>query len=53
MEKYFALLQVDDEELEAILKDLADAQEKIWSCYSRLKEIGVVEIKKSEAASGN
>ena len=35
------------------MTDLTDAQEKIWSCYGRLKELGIVEVLKKEAVSGN
>ena len=53
MGKYLAVLKIDDEELKSIFEDLKDAEEKIWSCYGRLKERGVIEVCKKETASGN
>lgn len=53
MGKYLAVLKIDDEELKSIFEDLKDAEEKIWSCYGRLKELGVIEVCKKETASGN
>ena len=44
MGKYLAVLKIDDEELKSIFEDLKDAEEKIWSCYGRLKELGVIEV---------
>ena len=53
MGKYLAVLKIDDEELKSIFEDLKDAEEKILSCYGRLKELGVIEVCKKETASGN
>ena len=51
MDQYSMSIKVDDEELAKVLKDLTEAQEIIWDCYTRLKTLGVIEIKKNEAAS--
>lgn len=53
MDQYSMSIKVDDEELAKVLKDLTEAQEIIWDCYTRLKTLGVIEIKKNEAASCN
>lgn len=53
MDQYSMSIKVDDEELAKVLKDLTEAQEIIWDCYTRLKNLGVIEIKKNEAASCN
>ena len=53
VDKYLVSLKFNDEELKSIMEDLTEAQETIWKCYGRLKELGVIEICKGEAASGN
>lgn len=46
-------VKVDGEELAKIMDDLAKAQETIYNCYSRLNDLGVLEISEKSAASGN
>lgn len=53
MNKYSISIKAKDGELEEILKELNDAQEKIYRCYTRLQNLGVLIIDKEEAASGN
>lgn len=48
---YIISLKVDGGELEKIMNELTAAQETIYKCYSRLKALGVVEVK--DTASGN
>lgn len=49
---HFIRIQAEEGELEAIFKELIEAQEKIFKCYSRLKEYGILTITK-KADSGN
>ena len=53
MTSYFINIKVRGEELQKIMSDLDSAQETILQCYSRLKDLGVLEIRTKEAASGN
>lgn len=53
MSKYLMQVSVQDGELESIMKELSDAQEKIYECYKRLENLGVLTIKKEKAVSGN
>jgi hypothetical protein len=43
---------VADGEVEAILDELTKAREKIYDCYSKLTNLGVIVIK-NESDSGN
>ena len=52
MSKFLAEIEIDEGELEAIFKEMEAAKETIYRCYDRLRELGLVTIKK-EAASGN
>ena len=53
MGEYAASIKVDEEELDQIFRDLNAARETIWRCYTKLETLGIVEIKRKEAASGN
>lgn len=44
MNNYSIRIEVMDGEVREILKSLADAQEKIYKCYQRLQDIGVLTI---------
>lgn len=44
-------IEVEDGEVERILKELTEAQEKIRVCYDRLEELGVLKIKKPPSAN--
>ena len=47
---YFFYVEIEDEELEQILKELHEATETIRKCYQRLEELETVKkIKKSPA----
>ena len=48
----FIRIEVRDGEDEEILRELNEAQEKIYECYSKLKELGVL-VTSKEAASSN
>lgn len=52
MRPYIIRIEVEKGEVEAILKELYEAQEKISQCYNRLTELGIVTIRE-ETASGN
>lgn len=52
MKQYDIRIEVDPGEIKAILDEITQAQEKIYQCYNRLIEIGVVTIV-DKAASGN
>lgn len=41
-------LEVQKGEVEELLKRIKAATEEIWTCYTRLNEIGVLEIKEKE-----
>lgn len=43
-------IEVENGELEQILKELSEAQEKIYQCYSKLKAMGVLKVKQPPAA---
>lgn len=51
MRSCFIRIEVEQGEVDTILKELFEAQEKIRQCYNRLEEIGVVTIR-DKAASG-
>ena len=46
MGNYVALISVKDGELDEIMAELKEAQEKIYKCYNRLDELGVLRIEK-------
>lgn len=55
MGNYVALISVKDGELDEIMAELKEAQEKIYKCYNRLDELGVLRIEKEtppDAADG-
>ena len=46
MNKYFVVLNMDDEKLEAVLTKLHEAEQTIRDCYDELREMGVVSIRR-------
>lgn len=51
MTNYSIRIEVEDGEIEQILKELNEAQETIFKCYNRLQTLGVLKIKKSPSAN--
>ena len=49
----FIQVEIKDGELEQIMEELSQATETIYKCYSKLKVMGVLVIKKEEADRGN
>ncbi|MBR2216504.1 MAG: hypothetical protein IJ849_12230 [Selenomonadaceae bacterium] len=49
MNKYFIGIEVKDGEIEKILGELHEAQEKMGDCYRRLRDLGVLTIRKDTA----
>ena len=47
MARYCLLMELEEEELENIMKRLTEAQQEIMKCYSELQRLGVLKIKKS------
>lgn len=48
MDKYFVVLNIDDERLEAVLTKLREAEQTIRDCYDELREMGVVSISREK-----
>jgi len=48
MTNYLIRIEVQDGEVEKILKELTEAQEKIYDCYNRLRDMGVVTVPGTE-----
>lgn len=46
MGNYVAVISVKDGELDEIMAELEEAQKKIYKCYNRLGELGVLRIEK-------
>ena len=54
MTNYVIKIEAKQGELKSILDELNEAQEKIYECYSRLQNIGVLTISEAdETASEN
>jgi predicted transcriptional regulator len=54
MNKFLATMVIQPGEVEEILEELEKAKETIYRCYTRLQELGFVEIRENkDAASGN
>ena len=51
--KLYALVDIDESEFAEIMRNLEEARQTIYECYSRLGEIGVLTIKNETAVSGN
>lgn len=47
MTSYLMSIEVEDGEVETILKEMEAAQEKIYECYNRLRDLGVVVVRKA------
>jgi hypothetical protein len=45
MRGQFIRIEVPEGEVKKILDELTEAQDKIYKCYDRLEELGVVTIK--------
>ena len=52
MRKYSINIEMPKGEVKRILEELEAAQEKIYECYSKLRDLGVITIKE-ETTSGN
>ncbi len=44
MTAYSIRIEIQDGEVEKILKEMEEAQNKIYDCYSRLRDMGVVTV---------
>jgi len=53
MNPYYMKVEVKDGELEQVMSELEQARQTIFNCNEKLRMLGVVVIKKEEAASGN
>ncbi len=51
MTNYAVRIEVKPGEVENILNELNEAQEKIYKCYLRLSDIGVLTISETEGES--
>lgn len=49
---YLMQIEIQEGEVKKILDELMAAQETIWRCYNKLRDLGVV-VLKEKAASGN
>lgn len=47
-QKYFFAMEVNKDELDQIFEDLRNAQETIYKCYSRLRNLGIITLKEAE-----
>lgn len=47
-QNYFFAMEVNKDELDQIFKDLHSAQETIYKCYNRLKNLGIITLKEAE-----
>jgi hypothetical protein len=47
MQKYGIRIEITENEVKNILDELTAAQQKIFECYQRLEDLGVVSIKKA------
>lgn len=45
MQNYYIRIEVPEGEVKNILDELAQAQNKIYECYNRLEDLGVVVVK--------
>lgn len=48
MNNYSIRIEVAVSEIENIFKELNEAQEKIYECYRKLQDLGVVTISKAD-----
>ena len=49
MTSYLMSSEVEDGEIETILKEMEAAQEKIYECYGKLRDLGVVVVRKADS----
>lgn len=53
MNPYYLKVEIQDSELEQVMDELEKAMKMIEACANKLRFLGVAEIKKEEADSGN
>lgn len=53
MNPYYLKVEIKDSELEQVMDELEKAMKMIETCANKLRFLGVTEIKKEEADSGN
>jgi hypothetical protein len=46
MNDYMIRIEIPEGEVKKILNELTEAQQKIYECYDRLNDLGVVVLKK-------
>lgn len=46
MNRHLMTIEIDDMELNAIMEELHAAEETIYKCYEKLRDLGVLSIKK-------
>lgn len=49
MTNYHMKIAIKDGEVEQIMREMDEAQEKIFECYDRLRALGVVVVEKEKA----
>ena len=53
MNPYYLKVEIQDSELEQVMDELEKAMKMIEACANKLRFLGVAEVKKVEADSGN
>ncbi len=48
MNRYLMRIEIKQGEVERILNELHEAQEKIYECYSELENLGVITVSRAE-----
>lgn len=51
MRSYMIRIEIKQGEIESIMKEIDEAQDKIYKCYDRLTELGVLTIRKEPPAA--
>lgn len=51
MRQHFIRFEVEEGEVDKVLQELSEAQEKIRKCYSRLMDLGVMTIREKLPAA--
>ncbi len=51
MTGYMIGIEAPEGEIEKIMQEIDQAQEKIYECYSKLRDYGVLSIKKDESTN--
>ena len=52
MTSHLVRIEIPEGEVKQILDELNEAQSKIYECYSRLQDLGVLTVVKKDAAGG-